>query len=121
MKTKYEYNCTIVHVHDGDTFTADIDLGFGVILKKQKIRLYGLNTPEIVGEQRAEGLKATAYVKEYLTPGSQHLIETFKDKTEKYGRYLARVYIESDNGDFCLNDMLVFKKLAKPYFGEGEK
>ena len=35
----YEYQCKIVKVIDGDTTDVDIDLGFGVWLKKQRIHL----------------------------------------------------------------------------------
>ena len=42
----YEYNCTLVRVIDGDTVDVDIDLGFDTILKNQRIRLAGIDTPE---------------------------------------------------------------------------
>ena len=42
----FEYQCKIVKIIDGDTVDVDIDLGFGVWLKKQRIRLYGIDTPE---------------------------------------------------------------------------
>ena len=42
----YEYKCTVVKIIDGDTVDVDIDLGFDVWLKKQRIRLYGVDTPE---------------------------------------------------------------------------
>ena len=42
----YEYNCKIVRVVDGDTVDVDIDLGFGIWKKKERIRLYGIDTPE---------------------------------------------------------------------------
>ena len=42
----YEYRCKIVKVIDGDTVDVDIDLGFGVWLHKERIRLYGIDTPE---------------------------------------------------------------------------
>ena len=42
----YEYRCNVVHIVDGDTVDVDIDLGFGVWMKKQRIRLYGIDTPE---------------------------------------------------------------------------
>ena len=42
----YEYRVDIVRVVDGDTVDVDIDLGFGVWLKKQRVRLYGIDTPE---------------------------------------------------------------------------
>lgn len=43
----YEYKAQVVSVYDGDTLTVDIDLGFEVWLRKQKIRLAGIDTPEI--------------------------------------------------------------------------
>ena len=42
----FEYKCKVVKVVDGDTVDLDIDLGFGVWLRKQRIRLYGIDTPE---------------------------------------------------------------------------
>ena len=42
----YEYRCKIVKIIDGDTVDVDIDLGFGVWLHKERIRLYGIDTPE---------------------------------------------------------------------------
>jgi len=42
----FEYKCKLVGVIDGDTVDIDIDLGFGVWLRKQRIRMYGIDTPE---------------------------------------------------------------------------
>ena len=42
----YEYRINVVKIIDGDTVDVDIDLGFGVWLKKQRIRLHGIDTPE---------------------------------------------------------------------------
>jgi micrococcal nuclease len=42
----YEYNCTIVRVVDGDTVDVDIDLGFDTWRRGERIRLYGVDTPE---------------------------------------------------------------------------
>ena len=35
----FEYKCKLVKVVDGDTVDVDIDLGFGVWLQNQRIRL----------------------------------------------------------------------------------
>lgn len=42
----YEYRCTLRRVIDGDTIDVDIDLGFKVWLQKERVRLFGINTPE---------------------------------------------------------------------------
>ena len=50
------YRALVTRVYDGDTITADIDLGFGVLLTKQKLRLNSVKAPEIRGKNRAAGL-----------------------------------------------------------------
>jgi endonuclease YncB( thermonuclease family) len=42
----YEYPCKIVRVVDGDTVDVDIDLGFSHWIHNERIRLYGVDTPE---------------------------------------------------------------------------
>ena len=42
----HEYKVEVLRVVDGDTVDVDIDLGFSTWLKKQRIRLYGIDTPE---------------------------------------------------------------------------
>ena len=73
----YQYNCKIVKVVDGDTVDVDIDLGFDVWLKKQRIRLYGVDTPESRTrdlEEKKYGLAAKAFVESYLPVGSMTLV-----------------------------------------------
>ena len=62
----YEYRCKVVKIIDGDTVDVDIDLGFGVWLHKERIRLFGIDTPE----SRTRDLEEKKYglaAKEYLT------------------------------------------------------
>ena len=42
----YEYRFDLDRVVDGDTIDVNLDLGFDVVLKKQRIRHHGLKTPE---------------------------------------------------------------------------
>jgi len=42
----YEYRCKVVKIIDGDTVDVDIDLGFGVWMHKERVRLFGIDTPE---------------------------------------------------------------------------
>ena len=53
-QVKYHYNALVTKVVDGDTIHCDLDLGFGVILKNQTFRFFGLNTPETKGTSRFE-------------------------------------------------------------------
>jgi endonuclease YncB( thermonuclease family) len=61
----YEYNCTIVRVVDGDTVDVDIDLGFDTWIHGERIRLYGVDTPECRSRSATEkkaGLLAKGFV-----------------------------------------------------------
>ena len=42
----YNYRVYLERVIDGDTCDVTIDLGFDVEMKHQRIRFFGLNTPE---------------------------------------------------------------------------
>ena len=129
----YQYNAVIRKVVDGDTIEIDIDLGLSAWVHNEKIRLYGIDTPEVYGVKKGSpewelGNKSSEFVKQNLKENSQVIIETIKDKKEKYGRYLALIYIQIDQrvitgltdirsiGDYyCLNDILIAKGLAKKY------
>jgi len=70
----YEYKCKIIKVIDGDTTDVDIDLGFGVWLKKQRIRFFGIDTPESRTrdlEEKKYGLAAKKYVTDRMPVGSK--------------------------------------------------
>ena len=42
----YEYKCNIIKIVDGDTVDVDLDLGFGVWLRDERVRIMGIDTPE---------------------------------------------------------------------------
>ena len=68
----YEYNVKILKVIDGDTVDVDIDLGFGVWLHKERVRMMGIDTPESRTrdlEEKKFGLLSKEYVKSYLQVG----------------------------------------------------
>ncbi len=90
MKLNYTYKALVNRVVDGDTFDVTIDLGFR-ITTFQRLRLVDVDTPEIRGPERPDGLKVKQYVKE-LIEGKEVAVETFKQG--KFGRYIAEVYIE---------------------------
>jgi len=90
----YLYKAFVTDVYDGDTITVDIDLGFWTTLHKQKIRLYGINTPELKGETRKSGLAAKSWLASMIM-GKSIILESIKDRSEKYGRILGTVYLET--------------------------
>ena len=105
----YEYRAYVRRVYDGDTITVDIDLGFVVFLQKQKIRLAGINTPELRGEERESGIKSRDALREKIS-NKWVRIKTSKDKKGKYGRWIGEIWLEEAN----INQWLLSEKLAKP-------
>ena len=50
----YEYKVNILKVVDGDTVDVDIDLGFGIWLKNERVRIMGIDTPESITSDKTE-------------------------------------------------------------------
>ena len=108
MYDTYTYKAKIVSVYDGDTVTADIDLGFRVWIRDEKLRLSRINTPEVRGVQRPEGLISRDWLRDMIL-GKEVIIKTIKDKKGKYGRYIVEIYFDGQN----INDLLVENGLAE--------
>ncbi len=106
----YEYRATVTSVYDGDTITVDIDLGFNVQLKNQKIRLANIDTPEVKGAEREQGLVVRDKLRE-LIGGKAIILKTEKDKQGSFGRWLGTVILDRLN----INQYLLDNELAKPY------
>ncbi len=109
----YEYQAKIVSIYDGDTVRCDIDLGFGIEMKNQIIRLWGINTPEIRGESREEGLAARDRLEQIMPIGSLIMMRTKKDRKGKYGRWLGQLY--DLKGSNSINQQLVDEGHAISY------
>jgi micrococcal nuclease len=110
----YEYPATIDRVVDGDTIDVNIDLGFSIILKKQRVRLLGIDAPESRTRdlvEKEKGLAAKAKVQEMCPEGSNIVIKTYLDKKGKYGRLLGEIIIDDVN----LNNYLVEHGFATEY------
>jgi len=108
----YEYRAVITKVYDGDTLTAEIDLGFKMWAKKVKLRLAGVNTPEIRSKnpaQKALAIKARDRVRE-LCLGKEVVITTHGKG--KYGRWIASIYIDDD---IDLSRFLIAEGLGECY------
>ena len=93
----FEYSAKVVRIIDGDTIEVNIDLGFSTIIHKEKVRLLGIDTPELRSkdpEEKARAQEAKKFVQNLLPVGTDVIIRTQKDKKGKYGRYLADVWHE---------------------------
>ena len=106
----YEYRAFVRKVYDGDTVTVDIDLGFDVVLKAQKIRLTRINAPEVRGQERSEGLVSRDALRKKVLD-RWITIKTKKDKKGKFGRWLGELWID----DMCVNDWLLTEGYAEVY------
>ena len=102
-------------VVDGDTVDAEVDLGFDIRFT-MKIRLFGINAPE---KNTPEGKLAAQHLTEILSvdPNARVILQTQKDRTEKYGRYLGTFRHLSYPQETSINDLMVSNGDAVPYFG----
>ena len=115
----YIYRIKEIHkVVDGDTIDADIDLGFDISLTK-RIRLAGVDTPESRTtdlKEKAMGLESKEWLKKKLEGAKDILIKTeLPDSTEKYGRIIGHLYINSEATS--LNDQMIAEGYALAYDG----
>lgn len=114
----YEYRAIVTKIYDGDTITVDLDLGFGIWKKKQSLRLGRINAAELRGEERELGLKVRDTLREWLPLGSEVYVVTNKDKTGKYGRYIAEIYpfvMTDPKMEQSYNSRLLLEEGVKPY------
>tara|TARA_B100000029_G_scaffold63104_2_gene56564 strand:- start:587 stop:1021 length:435 start_codon:yes stop_codon:yes gene_type:complete len=122
----YEYRCKILRVVDGDTVDVDIDLGFGVWMHKERVRIYGLDTPESRTRDKVEkvfGNYAKQIVKDWLPTGSIQKLVTEKDKSGKYGRILGRFKIfdaETDR-EMYMEEWMISKGIGVAYTGQSKE
>jgi micrococcal nuclease len=120
----YEYRCTVVKIIDGDTVDVDIDLGFGVWMKKQRIRLYGIDTPESRTrdlEEKKYGLAAKAYLTGMLDDEAGITLKTHKDAEGKFGRILGELWRNTDYAEQSINEYMIEKHHAVRYMGQSKE
>ena len=106
-------------VVDGDTIDVDIDLGFGVWMQNQRIRMYGIDTPESRTSDDVEKVYGNA-AKDFLvkwTNSGDLTLKTFKDGKGKYGRILGEIWY---NGEHNINQLLIENHHAVAYHGQSK-
>lgn len=112
----YKYRATLDRVVDGDTVDVIIDLGFDVHLKA-RIRLYGINTPEIRTrdlEEKERGLAAKFRVEELLKDRNL-ILQSREYNKGKYGRILADIIVVDPEGQVNINNLLLEEGHAVKY------
>ena len=121
--TQNEYDVTVIKVVDGDTVDVDIDLGFGVTLKDERVRIMGIDTPESRTSDRVEDLfgeAAKARLKELMKHGGK-LVTTEDKKGEdmkgKFGRILGDFKVEYNGEMKKVTEIMEAEGHCVPYFG----
>ena len=112
---KYFYESTVERIIDADTIDVSIDLGLKVFTT-QRLRFARIDAWETRGEEREQGLEAKDYVRMRIPEGSTVFIQTIKDRTGRYGRYLAEIFYIGAQGLLVnLNDELLGAGHAELY------
>lgn len=119
----YEYNCKILRVVDGDTVDVDIDLGFNIWLRGERIRMNGIDAPESRTSDKVEkvfGLAAKERLKALLA--QDVILKTFalndgSTKEGKFGRILGDFITEDDR---LVTEILIEEGHCVRYYGQNK-
>lgn len=116
----YEYRCKINRVIDGDTVDVDIELGFGVVLSDERVRIMGIDTPESRTRDKVEklfGLASKKRLKELLADGcilKTQIARDGEDMKGKFGRVLGDFIL--DTGE-RVTELMAAEGHCVPYYG----
>lgn len=123
MITKpFVYNAIVRRVVDGDTIDVDIDLGFGIWIHNERVRLLGVDTPECRTRDELEkqfGFLAKSVVEGFCPVGQKVILETEMDDKGKFGRVLGIFWV--DNGELNLNQFLIEEHYGVAYEGQSKE
>ena len=124
----HRYAVKVTRVVDGDTVDVDIDLGFGMWYKKQRVRMMGIDTPESRTRDLEEKFygKQSKYFLEGLLAGKT--IQLVSHDKGKFGRILGELFIDLEeltedvisNAAGSINQMMIDNFHAVPYYGQSK-
>ena len=115
----YEYKVNIIKIVDGDTVDVDIDLGFGVWLKDERVRIMGIDTPESRTRDLVEkkfGLAAKEKLTQLLQGTPVLKTQINKDGEDMKGKF-GRILGDFKVGDKMATQILIDEGYAVAYFG----
>jgi micrococcal nuclease len=117
VNMRKQYDVTIVKIVDGDTVDVDIELGFDICLRNQRIRINGIDSPEsrtLDPVEKVFGLLAKNKVKEILTNSEYSAKLIVSDVPDKFGRILGD-FIDKDGKK--LSEILINDGYCATYHG----
>ena len=118
----YDYRVKIVRVIDGDTVDVDIDLGFGTWLKKERVRIMGIDTPESRTRDKVEkkfGLAAKYRLKELLSKTASLRTQISKKGEDMKGKF-GRILGDFEVGERMVTEIMIEEGHAVPYMGQSK-
>lgn len=120
---KNEYDVKVLKVVDGDTVDVDIDLGFGITLTDERVRIVGIDTPESRTSDKVEDLfgeAAKARLKILMKKGGK-LVTTEdrhgEDMKGKFGRILGDFKVDYNGDQKLVTEIMAEEGHCVPYFG----
>ena len=114
----YRYKVNVTRIVDGDTVDVDIDLGFGMVYKNQRVRMMGIDTPESRTrdlEEKYYGKLSKAHLVSILEEGD---IELQSHDKGKFGRILGELFVGDTN--YSVNQQMIDEYHAVPYMGQSK-
>ena len=115
----YRYKVEVTRIVDGDTVDVDIDLGFGMIYKKQRVRLMGIDTPESRTrnlEEKFYGLQSKAHLTKLIENANE--IQLLSHDKGKFGRILGELF--DPDSVVSINQQMIDDYHAVPYMGQSK-
>ena len=115
----YRYKVEVTRVVDGDTVDVDIDLGFGMTYKIQRVRMKGIDTPESRTRDLVEkkfGLASKEFLKSQLKDQEIELVSHDKGK---FGRILGELFVGSSA--YSINKIMIDNHHAVIYDGQSKE
>jgi micrococcal nuclease len=124
----YDYKCNVVKVVDGDTVDVDIDLGFGIWMRDERVRVMGIDTPESRTRDLVEkkfGLAAKERLKGLLGKTSvlrTQVSKSGEDMKGKFGRILGDfdVYCHDTDTWRPVTQVMIEEGHAVEYHGQSK-
>lgn len=119
--TPYVYRIEPIRIVDGDTVDARVDMGFGIERRKMRIRLLGIDTPEMRGVPEEEKVRARAArdaLNQMLWDAAMQdrKVVLHSQSWDSFGRSLGTLFVEQHDGTWLnVSQWLIDTGHAVPY------